>query len=102
VPATARDASVFLTTRKYTPVSRAFLRIAVICSTVVPAYSAATREWALAATSDSSATTSCFRVSLRAIALLLVAAGRGARRARSWAAPGWDRGRGRVPVVAFS
>src|SRR5690348_2777131 len=44
VPATARDASVFLTTFRNTPVSRAFLRIAVICSTVVPAYSAATRE----------------------------------------------------------
>src|SRR5690606_2927853 len=71
VPATAREASVFLTTRKYTPVSRAFLRIAVICSTVVPAYSAATREWALTAISDSSATTSCFWVRLRAIALLL-------------------------------
>src|SRR5690606_29247397 len=45
---------------KYTPVSRACLRIAVIWPTVVPMYSAAIRECALAATSATSATTFCF------------------------------------------
>src|SRR5690606_5167641 len=44
VPSTARATSVFLTTFRNTPFSRAFLRIAVICSTVVPAYSAAIRR----------------------------------------------------------
>ena len=34
--------------------------IAVMLLTLTPAYSAATREWAFAATSASSATTSCF------------------------------------------
>src|SRR5690606_34353363 len=77
VPATARDARVFLATFKNTPVSRAFLRIAVICSTVVPAYSAATREWAVAATTASSATTSFFWVRFRAITLLQMNSARG-------------------------
>ena len=87
VPSTARAASVFLTTFKYTPVSRAFLRIAVICSTVVPAYSAAIRECALAATSATSATTFCFWDRLRAISLLQLNSARGSSRWRSWAAP---------------
>src|SRR5690606_15357607 len=41
----------------------------------MPAYSAATREWALAATSASSATTSCFWDRLRAILHSLCYAG---------------------------
>ena len=45
-------------------------RIAVICSTVVPLYSTATRECALAAISATCATTSCFWDRLRAITLL--------------------------------
>ena len=85
---------MFLTTLKYTPVSRAFLRIAVIWLTVVPAYSAATREWAFAATSASSATTSCFWDRLRAIALLQLNSAHGSCRLRSWAAP-FPRCRGR-------
>src|SRR6185312_3409505 len=102
VPATARDASVFLTTRKYTPDSRAFLRIAVICSTVVPAYSAATRECAFAATSASSATTSCFWDRLRAIALLQMNSAHGSCRLRSWATPSVTSGTRGVPGGGLS
>ncbi len=44
VPAMALRASVFLTTRMYTPAARAFERSSVICDTVSPRYSAATTD----------------------------------------------------------
>src|SRR5690348_357180 len=68
VPSTARRTSVFLTTFKYTPDSRAFLRSSVSCPTVRPAYSAATSECALAATFASSATSSFLLARLSGIA----------------------------------
>ena len=99
VPSMARTASVFLTTFKKTPSSRAFLRMAVICATVVPAYSAATRECALAATSASSATTSCFWDRLRAIHSSLIDSARDSCRLRSWTASGpWTPGTRRSRV----
>src|SRR5690606_30485218 len=55
----ARDQRVLGNLRN-TPAWRAFLRKSVNCSTVRPAYSAATSECALEATSASSATTSFF------------------------------------------
>src|SRR5690606_2093339 len=103
VPSMARAASVFLTTFKYTPSSRAFLRMAVICATVVPAYSAATRECALAATSASSATTCCFWDRLRAIHASLIDSARDSCRLRSWTASGpWTPGTRRSRVGGLS
>src|SRR5690606_40304570 len=49
VPARALRASVFLTTRMYTPDARALLRSSVIWVTVRPRYSAATTDMAFAA-----------------------------------------------------
>src|ERR1700730_1541772 len=56
VPASALRASVFLTTRMYTPCFLALARSSVICPTVSPRSSAATTDWAFAATSATSAT----------------------------------------------
>src|ERR1700683_1884348 len=56
VPARALRASVFFTTRMYTPCARALARRSVICDTVSPRYSAATTDWAFAATAFTSAT----------------------------------------------
>src|SRR5580700_8592811 len=56
VPASALRASVFLMTRMYTPCARALARRSVICVTVSPRYSAATTDWAFAATAFTSAT----------------------------------------------
>src|SRR5690606_39761010 len=70
-PSTARETSVFLATFRNTPAWRAFLRRSVNWATVRPAYSAATSECAVPATSASSATTSFFWFRFRAIALPL-------------------------------
>src|ERR1700722_14674242 len=56
VPTRALRANVFLTTRMYTPCARALARRSVICDTVSPRYSAATTDWAFAATAFTSAT----------------------------------------------
>src|SRR6185437_14754728 len=71
VPANALRASVFLTTRMYTPCARALARSSVICPTVSPRYSAATTDWALAATSATSATSAFLSSRLSAIPSLL-------------------------------
>src|SRR6185437_15709452 len=71
VPANALRASVFLTTRMYTPCARALERSSVICPTVSPRYSAATTDWALAATSATSATIAFLSSRLSAIPSLL-------------------------------
>ena len=62
----ALRASVFLTTRTYTPAERAFERSSVICDTVRPRYSAATTAKAVAATSLTSATSAFLSSRLRA------------------------------------
>src|SRR6202167_6021658 len=67
VPAMALRASVFLTTRTYTPADRAFRRKSVICDTVRPRYSAATTDNAVAATLLTSATSAFLSSRLRAI-----------------------------------
>ena len=61
VPSTARRASVFLTTRMYTPALRASLRNSVISATERPLYSAATAVTESPATAFTSLT-SCFLV----------------------------------------
>src|SRR5579863_8068714 len=71
VPATALRASVFLTTRMYTPAARDFDRSSVICVTVRPRYSAATTDRALDATSLTSVTSAFLSSRLRAIQNLL-------------------------------
>src|SRR5581483_2045609 len=71
VPARALRASVFLMTRTYTPCLRALARRSVICPTVSPRYSAATTEWAFAATSATSATSAFLSSRLSAIPSLL-------------------------------
>src|SRR5688572_9904004 len=68
VPANALRASVFLTTRMYTPWARALERRSVICETVSPRYSAATTERAVFATSVTSATSTFLSSRLRGIA----------------------------------
>src|SRR5690606_2177932 len=71
VPCTARRASVFLTTFKYTPALRASRRRASICVAVRPRYSAATTDRALPATSATSCTIAFFCSRLRAMQNLL-------------------------------
>src|SRR6187402_30281 len=70
VPANALRASVFFTTRMYTPEARALERRSVICATVIPRYSAATTERAVFATSVTSATSTFLSSRLRGIAHL--------------------------------
>src|SRR5690606_32964001 len=67
VPATARRASVFFNTRRYTPCSRACLRNAVIAPTSRPRYSATTIACAFATSAETSATTPAFASRFRAI-----------------------------------
>src|SRR6202034_1749728 len=71
VPATALRASVFLTTRMYTPAARDFDRSSVICVTVRPRYSAATTDRAVDATLLTSVTSAFLSSRLRAIQNLL-------------------------------
>src|SRR3984885_514520 len=71
VPEIALRASVFFTTRMYTPCARALLRSSVICETVKPRYSAAMTDCALAATALTSATSDCLSTSLSGITHLL-------------------------------
>src|SRR5690606_6720658 len=71
VPSTARLASVFLTTFKYTPALRAATRSSVISATVSPRYSAAMADCALAATSATSATSAFLASRFSAMAQLL-------------------------------
>src|SRR5581483_4790417 len=70
VPASALRASVFLTTRMYTPCVRALVRSSVIWLTVSPRYSAATTDCAFAATSATSATIAFLSSRLSAISLI--------------------------------
>src|SRR5258705_2974812 len=72
VPVTARRASVFFTTRMYTPFARAFARSSVIWGSDRPRYSAATTDWACAATALTSATSSFLSSSFNVISRLLV------------------------------
>src|SRR5438067_1344191 len=69
VPASALRASVFLTTRMYTPCFLALARSSVICPTVSPRYSAATTDWAFDATAATSATSAFLSSRLSAIHL---------------------------------
>src|SRR5690348_441325 len=87
VPLTARRTRVFLATFRNTPDSRAFLRSSVSCSTVRPAYSAATSECAFDATAASSATSSFFCARLSGIAYLRWIHSRSALRASEPSGP---------------
>src|SRR5579863_9767117 len=69
VPTSALRASVFFTTRMYTPDFLALARSSVICPTDSPRYSAATTDWACAATSATSATSAFLSSRLSAIHL---------------------------------
>src|SRR5712664_141359 len=60
VPSTARRASVFLRTRRYTPALRAFARSSVMRPTSRPRYSATTIVFAFATCAETSATTAFF------------------------------------------
>src|SRR5512144_1334762 len=66
VPCTARRASVFFNTCRYTPFLRALARKEVISATGMPRYSATTMVWACATCALTSATTACFSCRLRA------------------------------------
>jgi hypothetical protein len=65
VPSTARRASVFFSTRSWTPWLRAFLRSLVTDSTSRPRYSATTIVWAAATRAETSSTLAAFSWRLR-------------------------------------